>query len=391
MRRLRSSGMIATSSAGPALSSVSPRARILRTCPKRPSEHTIKLMEKQDVTPKTGKTAVRHVVVGEDFVGVRLDKFLSHQYPEIPRTRLFRVVRKGEVRVNGKRAAIDTRLASGDDVRLPPIRELAPGETGAASGPGGAPAVRGPRLPKGLLETVTGAILHEDERLVVINKPAGLAVHGGSGINHGVIEALRAARPDERDKLELVHRLDRDTSGVLLIARRPAVLRMLHAELREGENFEKRYLALVKGPWNLGKKRIVAPLRTDLRVGGERTVKVAAGGKEAISEFRPVQFFGSVATLVEVEILTGRTHQIRVHAAYAGHPVAGDEKYGDAEFNEEMRRYGLERMFLHASSLTLTWPDRGTPFSVNAPLPPELAQVIDALAARRRPRSSAVR
>lgn len=391
MRRLRSSGMIATSSAGPALSSVSPRARILRTCPKRPSEHTIKLMEKQDVTPKTGKTAVRHVVVGEDFVGVRLDKFLSHQYPEIPRTRLFRVVRKGEVRVNGKRAAIDTRLASGDDVRLPPIRELGPGEAGAASGPGGAPAVRGPRLPKGLLETVTGAILHEDERLVVINKPAGLAVHGGSGINHGVIEALRAARPDERDKLELVHRLDRDTSGVLLIARRPAVLRMLHAELREGENFEKRYLALVKGPWNLGKKRIVAPLRTDLRVGGERTVKVAAGGKEAISEFRPVQFFGSVATLVEVEILTGRTHQIRVHAAYAGHPVAGDEKYGDAEFNEEMRRYGLERMFLHASSLTLTWPDRGTPFSVNAPLPPELAQVIDALAARRRPRSSAGR
>ena len=391
MRRLRSSGMIATSSAGPALSSVSPRARILRTCPKRPSEHTIKLMEKQDVTPKTGKTAVRHVVVGEDFVGVRLDKFLSHQYPEIPRTRLFRVVRKGEVRVNGKRAAIDTRLASGDDVRLPPIRELAPGEAGAASGPGGAPAVRGPRLPKGLLETVTGAILHEDERLVVINKPAGLAVHGGSGINHGVIEALRAARPDERDKLELVHRLDRDTSGVLLIARRPAVLRMLHAELREGENFEKRYLALVKGPWNLGKKRIVAPLRTDLRVGGERTVKVAAGGKEAISEFRPVQFFGSVATLVEVEILTGRTHQIRVHAAYAGHPVAGDEKYGDAEFNEEMQRYGLERMFLHASSLTLTWPDRGTPFSVNAPLPPELAQVIDALAARRRPRSSAGR
>lgn len=387
MRRLRSSGMIATSSAGPALSSVSPRARILRTCPKRPSEHTIKLMEKQDVTPKTGKTAVRHVVVGEDFVGVRLDKFLSHQYPEIPRTRLFRVVRKGEVRVNGKRAAIDTRLASGDDVRLPPIRELAPGEAGAASGPGGAPAVRGPRLPKGLLETVTGAILHEDERLVVINKPAGLAVHGGSGINHGVIEALRAARPDERDKLELVHRLDRDTSGVLLIARRPAVLRMLHAELREGENFEKRYLALVKGSWQLGKKRIDAPLRTDLRVGGERTVKVQTSGKSAISDFRPVQGFGRIASLLEVSILTGRTHQIRVHAAYAGHPVAGDPKYGDFEFNKEMREYGLDRMFLHASSLSFVWPDRGTEFSVNAPLPPELAQVIDALssgATRRR-------
>ena len=347
-------------------------------------------MKKQDVTPHTEKNSVRRVVVGEDFAGVRLDKFLAKQYPAVPRTRLFRVVRKGEVRVNAKRADIDTRLALGDEVRLPPIRDTAPGEdSGAVAGRGAAGAaapVRGPRLPKGLVESVTRAVLHEDERLIVIDKPAGLAVHGGSGINHGVIEALRAARPDERDKLELVHRLDRDTSGVLLIARRPAVLRMLHAGLREGEGFEKRYLALVKGQWNLGKKRIDAPLRTDLRVGGERTVKVAIGGKEAISEFRPVQFFGRVATLVEVEILTGRTHQIRVHAAYAGHPVAGDEKYGDEEFNEEMRRYGLERMFLHASSLTLVWPDRGTPFSVNAPLPPELAKVLDALAARRRPR-----
>ena len=346
-------------------------------------------MKKQDVTPHTEKSSVRRVTVGEDFAGVRLDKFLASHYPGVPRTRLFRVVRKGEVRLNGKRAEIDTRVAPGDEVRLPPIRDLAqedagvPGPTGVA---GASATARGPRLPKGLVESVTRAVLHEDERLIVIDKPAGLAVHGGSGINHGVIEALRAARPDERDKLELVHRLDRDTSGVLLIARRPAVLRMLHAGLREGEGFEKRYLALVKGQWNLGKKRIDAPLRTDLRVGGERTVKVAVGGKEAISDFRPVQFFGRLATLVEVEILTGRTHQIRVHAAYAGHPVAGDQKYGDEEFNEEMCKFGLERMFLHASSLTLTWPDRGTPFSVNAPLPPELAKVLDALAARRRPR-----
>lgn len=342
-------------------------------------------MKKQDVTPHTEQASVRRVVVGEDFAGSRLDKFLAKQYPAVPRTRLFRVVRKGEVRVNGKRADIDTRLLLGDEVRLPPIRENAPDDAQAGV-PAKAAAPRGPRLPRGLVEAVTKSVLHEDERLIVVDKPAGLAVHGGSGINHGVIEALRAARPEERDKIELVHRLDRDTSGVLLIARRPAVLRMLHAGLREGEGFEKRYLALVKGQWNLGKKRIDAPLRTDLRVGGERTVKVAVGGKEAISDFRPVQFFGRVATLVEVEILTGRTHQIRVHAAYAGHPVAGDEKYGDAEFNEEMRKYGLERMFLHASSLTLTWPDRGTPFSVNAPLPPELAAVLDALAVRRRPR-----
>lgn len=240
------------------------------------------------------------------------------------------------------------------------------------------------------MQTVTGAIIHEDERLLVIDKPAGIAVHGGSGVSFGIIEALRAARPQESDSLELVHRLDRDTSGVLLVARKPAVLRMLHASLREGEGFEKRYLALLKGSWQLGKKRIDAPLRTDLRVGGERTVKVAPMGKSAASDFRVVQSFGKVATLMEVSILTGRTHQIRVHAAYAGHPVAGDPKYGDAEFNEEMRDMELERMFLHASSLSFVWPDRGTEFSVNAPLPPELARVIDALS-RPRPKRSRYR
>jgi 23S rRNA pseudouridine955/2504/2580 synthase len=326
-------------------------------------------MEKQGVTNKSDQTAVRHASVGEDDAGSRLDKFLARQYPQVPRSRLFRIIRKGEVRVNGKRAGIDTRLAMGDDVRLPPLRLEAPAESVPKS-----------RVPASLLATVNAAIILEDERLLVINKPSGLAVHGGSGLSFGVIEALRAARPDEADTLELVHRLDRDTSGVLLVARRPAVLRMLHAGLREGEGFEKRYLALVKGSWQLGKKRIDAPLRTDLRVGGERTVKVHASGKSATSDFRPVQAFGRIASLLEVSILTGRTHQIRVHAAYAGHPVAGDPKYGDAEFNEEMRHHGLERMFLHASSLSFVWPDRGTEFSVNAPLPPDLAKVIDSLA-----------
>jgi 23S rRNA pseudouridine955/2504/2580 synthase len=185
-----------------------------------------------------------------------------------------------------------------------------------------------------------------------------------------------------------VHRLDRDTSGVLLVARKPAVLRMLHASLRDGEGFEKRYLALLKGDWQLGKKRIDAPLRTDLRVGGERTVKVHASGKAAASDFRVVQSYGRTATLMEVAILTGRTHQIRVHAAYAGHPVAGDPKYGDEAFNEDMRELGLERMFLHASSISFVWPDRGTEFSVNAPLPPELARVLDVIV---RPRSKRAR
>ena len=334
---------------------------------------------------------VRHVRVTEAATAMRLDRFVSSQYPSVSRTRLFRVIRKGEVRVNGKRASIDQRLALDDDVRLPPIRPEAPADLAApawqAAAGARAPGVHVAKVPASLLATIRGAIIHEDEQLLAINKPAGIAVHGGSGISFGVIEALRAARPDERQKLELVHRLDRDTSGVLLIARKPAVLRMLHAKLREGDDFEKLYLTLLRGSWQLGKKRIDAPLRTDLRVGGERTVKVDASGKTAASEFRPVQFFGKIATLMEVSIDTGRTHQIRVHAAYAGHPVAGDEKYGDAEFNAEMKRLGLRRMFLHAASLSFVWPDRGTPFSVNAPLPPDLTPVIDNLGAMRQRRS----
>jgi 23S rRNA pseudouridine955/2504/2580 synthase len=340
-----------------------------------------KTLEKQHLT-ETDAAAVRRVTIGEDFAGVRLDKFLAKQFPQVPRTRLFRIVRKGEVRINGHRAQIDQRLANGDEVRLPPVRAEAPVPEPVVGADGlVVPRLPLSKVPKPLVHAITAAIIHEDERLLVINKPSGIAVHGGSGISNGVIEALRAARPDERESLELVHRLDRDTSGVLLVARKSAVLRMLHAELRDGERFEKRYLALVKGSWQLGKKRIDAPLRTDLRVGGERTVRVQAGGKASVSDFRPVQFFGNRATLMEVAILTGRTHQIRVHASYAGHPVAGDDKYGDREFNAVLRDLGLKRMFLHASSVSFTWPDRGTEFSVNAPLPPDLGAVIDALAA----------
>jgi 23S rRNA pseudouridine955/2504/2580 synthase len=233
------------------------------------------------------------------------------------------------------------------------------------------------RAPPPVLERIQAAIISEDERLIVLDKPAGIAVHGGSGLTYGVIEALRSLRPNE--SLELVHRLDRDTSGCLLVARKRSALRVLHELLREGL-FEKRYLALVKGAWNLGQKRIDVPLRTDTRVGGERTVRTAADGKEAISDFRPVQFFGNRATLLEVSIHTGRTHQIRVHAAHAGHPVAGDEKYGDEEFNGAMKELGLNRMFLHAHSISFDWPQGGT-FSVNAPLPAQLSAVVDQLGA----------
>jgi 23S rRNA pseudouridine955/2504/2580 synthase len=175
-----------------------------------------------------------------------------------------------------------------------------------------------------------------------------------------------------------VHRIDRETSGILLISRKPAALRTLHALLREGR-VEKRYLALVKGKWELGQKRIDAPLRTDIRVGGERTVKAHASGKEAASVFKPVQFFGKKATLVEVQLETGRTHQIRVHAAHAGYPLAGDDKYGDADYNETMKALGLTRMFLHAHQVSIVWPETGVEFSVNAPLPQELTTVLDAL------------
>lgn len=324
------------------------------------------------------RTALRVVEVTSEDAGTRLDRLLTRELPGIPRTRLFRLIRKGEVRVNGKRADAAQRLETGDKVRVPPVREeVAPevGEDGVAT-----PRVR--PVSARLQSDVRQAIVYQDDRLIVLDKPSGLAVHGGSGVSHGAIEALRAAFPDE--ELELVHRLDRDTSGVLLVARKRSTLRTLHALLRE-HAFEKRYLALVSGPWNLGRKRIDAKLLTHTRVGGERTVRVADNGKEALSEFRPIQFFGSRATLMEVSIFTGRTHQIRVHAAHANHPVAGDEKYGDKLANEGFRALGLERMFLHASSVSFVWPEKGTEFSVNTPLPPELARVLDELAAKKGP------
>ncbi|MGH8267126.1 MAG: RluA family pseudouridine synthase [Steroidobacteraceae bacterium] len=308
------------------------------------------------------RTKVAHLTVGLEEAGQRLDNFVHKRLGGVPRSRVYRVIRKGEVRVNGRRAGPETRLKPHDRIRLPPVRVLPPADPGTPSAD--------------LLERIARAVIHEDERLMVLDKPAGVAVHGGSGVSAGVIEALRALRPQE--SLELVHRLDRDTSGCLLIARHAPTLRALHALLRT-EGFEKRYLALLKGKWELGAKRIEVPLRTDTRVSGERTVRADASGKPSSSRFRPVQFFGRTATLVEVTLDTGRTHQIRVHAQHAGHPVAGDAKYGDADFNSAMRARGLERMFLHASSLSFTWPQGGE-FSINTPLPPALAAVLETLA-----------
>ena len=307
------------------------------------------------------KSAVRRVTVDAEGVGQRLDKVLGRLLVGVPRTALFRLIRRGEVRVNGRRARPEQRLESGDELRLPPVRPQDPD----------APR----RVPAALIARVEAAVIHEDERLLVLDKPSGLAVHGGSGLAFGVIEALRASRPQE--SLELAHRLDRDTSGCLLIARRPSALRVLHALLRDGA-MQKSYLALLAGRWNLGPKRVDAPLRTDLRQGGERTVRVDPDGKRALTAFRLVEHYGARASLVEATLLTGRTHQIRVHAAYCGHPVAGDAKYGDSAANAAFAQLGLNRMFLHAHSCSFTWPDGGEQ-SFNAPLPDELKAVLDRL------------
>jgi len=315
------------------------------------------------------RSAVRQVEVGASEQGQRLDKALGRLLPGVPRSHLFRLIRRGEVRINGRRASPEQRLAAGDRLRVPPMRVEPAQGTGAAVG--------APRVPAVLLRRVEACILHSDERLLVLDKPSGIAVHGGSGLTFGIIEALRAARPTET--LELVHRLDRDTSGLLLVARRRPALRTLHALLREGA-VRKSYLALVAGKWRQSRQRIDAPLRTDLRVGGERTVRVTAqGGKASLTEFRVVERYGEQATLIEAILHTGRTHQIRVHAGHAGHPVLGDDKYGDPAANAQMRALGLQRMFLHAHSCAFTWPESGVEQSFNAPLPPQLRDLLDRL------------
>jgi 23S rRNA pseudouridine955/2504/2580 synthase len=306
------------------------------------------------------KSAVEMRTITADEAGQRIDNFLMRHFKTVPRSRVYRLLRKGEVRVNRKRVDAEYRIAEGDEVRLPPVRIDAGAEPGRPS--------------SSLLELIEGSVIFQDKHVLVLDKPAGVAVHGGSGMSYGVIEALRASRP--RESLELVHRLDRDTSGCLLIARDRPTLTALHALIRNG-GMHKTYLALVSGSWQLGTKRIDAPLATDNRQHGERHVRVAPAGKESVSVFKPVQFFGSLATLMEVDIPTGRTHQIRVHASFAGHPLLGDDKYGDRDRNAELKRHGLKRTFLHAQSVAFEWPGSGVPFHVSAPLPAELSAVID--------------
>lgn len=298
------------------------------------------------------------MVIGPESEGQRLDNFLVSRLKGVPKSRVYRLLRRGEVRVNGGRAKPDYRLAEGDQVRIPPVRRAEP----TPSPPGG-------RAAGGRLEL---RILHEDDRLIVLDKPSGMAVHGGSGLSHGVIEALRAARP-EAPYLELVHRLDRDTSGCLLIAKRRSTLRSLHELLREGR-VEKRYLALVAGQWDRGRVELTDRLRKTAR-GGERFVEVDEEGKHAVSVFRPVDLH-RLASLLEIELKTGRTHQIRVQAAAAGHPLAGDDRYGDRDFNRRMRSLGLNRLFLHAASIGWRDPGSGEWRGWSSPLPEDLREVL---------------
>lgn len=303
---------------------------------------------------------VRRVRIGAEEAGQRIDNYLIRELRGVPRSRLYRLLRRGEVRVNGGRVEATYRLAEGDELRLPPVRVSADDQ----SRPGGR-----------LLERLADSILYEDDRVLVLNKPAGVAVHGGSGVVHGVIEGLRALRP-QAPFLELVHRLDRDTSGCLMLAKKRSALRELHGQLRE-QRLEKRYLALLAGKLPRGRIPVEAALERSQLRGGERMVKVDGEGRHARSLFRTVERFAG-ATLAEVDIATGRTHQIRVHAAHLGHPVVGDDKYGDREINRQFRHLGLRRLFLHAQSLSLRWKDGGE-LSLVAPLSEDLQRVVETL------------
>ncbi len=330
---------------------------------------------KSPVQASPAERGVERVAIGEDAEGQRLDNFLLGHWKGVPKTHVYRVIRSGEVRVNKGRAAADTRLATGDELRLPPVRRAPPGET-AATPPREFP------------------IVWEDDALIAIDKPAGVAVHGGSGVAFGVIEQLRRARPDARF-LELVHRLDRETSGLLLVAKKRSALVKLQDQFRRRET-GKTYAALVVGVWPKAVKVIDLALHKTLDAAGERHVRVVdadhADGRRSISLVRVVRTLPGY-TLLDVTIKTGRTHQIRVHLAHLGHPIAGDPKYGDFEHNRSLARgkaiggVRFGRMFLHARRLVFEHPASGEVIELDAPLPAECEALVAALDARSSPRA----
>lgn len=306
-------------------------------------------------------------MVPEDREGQRLDNFLLGLLKGAPRSLVYKLVRSGQVRVNGGRAKAERKLESGDKVRIPPVRLEPEGERASP--------------PRGFMDALEAAIVYEDALLLVLNKPSGVASHGGSGISFGAIETLRALRPGQG--LELVHRLDRDTSGVLVVSKKRSTLTEMQALMRESTSgagcIRKRYLALLIGRMPDGTMSVDAPLHVGLRQGGERHVQVNPAGKPALSHFQVLERRGG-HSYCEVRIETGRTHQIRAHAQHIGHTVAGDDKYGDPEVNRRLRdQVGLKRLFLHAATLEFALDGGKTPYSLTAPLAPELLDVLDRL------------
>ncbi|MBM7060991.1 23S rRNA pseudouridine(955/2504/2580) synthase RluC [Pseudomonas sp. UL073] len=315
--------------------------------------------------PASPASGVQLLEVAPEYAGQRIDNFLLARLKGVPRTLIYRILRKGEVRVNKGRIKPEYKLQAGDVVRVPPLRLAERDEPAPVA--------------QGLLERLEAAIVYEDKALIVINKPTGVAVHGGSGLSFGVIEALRQLRPDAKE-LELVHRLDRDTSGLLMVAKKRSMLRHLHEALRREGGVDKRYMALVRGNWPTSKKRVSAPLLKNNLRSGERMVEVNPEGKEALTLFRVLRRFGEFATLVEASPVTGRTHQIRVHAKHAGHSIAGDSKYGDDLFTRDVRELGGKRLFLHAYSLRVPLPDGGE-LQLEAPVDAMWAGTLERLGA----------
>lgn len=315
-----------------------------------------------NIAPPT--SGVQLVEVAPELAGQRIDNFLFTYLKGVPKTLIYRILRKGEVRVNKGRIKPEYKLKGGDIIRVPPLRLPERDEPVPVA--------------QGLLQRLEAAIVYEDKALIVLNKPAGIAVHGGSGLNYGVIEAFRQMRPDAKE-LELVHRLDRDTSGLLMIAKKRSMLRHLHEALR-GDGVDKRYMALVRGHWETAQKRVNAPLlKSNLR-SGERMVEVNDEGKEALTIFKVLRRFGDFATMIEAKPVTGRTHQIRVHTLHAGHCIAGDTKYGDEDFSREIRDLGGKRLFLHAYMLTVPLPDGGE-LKLQAPVDDMWAKTVERLSA----------
>lgn len=313
-----------------------------------------------NTTQTEAKPKVRWIEVGEENAGQRLDNYLISLLKGVPKTRIYRIVRKGEVRVNKGRVDVKYRLKINDIVRIPPVR-VAIRTTDILVQPA-------------LKYSLENDILYEDDGIIVFNKPSGFAVHGGSGINSGVIEVLRQLRPEQRF-LELVHRLDKETSGCLLVAKKRNVLKQLH-ELFRGDEVKKTYLALLAGQWQRKKQWVNAPLLKNVSKGGERMVVVSQAGKKAETLFVRIKKYQD-ATLVHASPKTGRTHQIRVHAAWLGHPIIGDDRYGHNETNRQFKKRGFRRLFLHAEQLQFNHPLSGEAMQFTAPLSQELQILID--------------